>query len=425
MPADYNSTARALSLSTSPPDSPSQNRQSFVPQWSRTRSSSSARRSQSTYDPRNRSFKEQCMHSIDQIYRQTAKIVDRMSLWQKIIAVVSLVVLGIIGLLMLIFSERIFSWLEPYADSWRALRAGWLIVWFITFLCAFPPAIGYSTSVTVAGFLYGFPNGWFVVASATVVGSLCSFIASRTILSRFVHRLVENDKRFAALALTLKHDGLKLLIMIRFCPLPYSLSNGAMSTFPTVHPLMFALATAISTPKLIVHVFIGGRLASLAAQGAKMDAGTKAINYASIVGGGTLGVVIGWFIYQRLTVARARQLESEERAHLQGGDGLRRDSGSGAARFSDDPADGDVTSPLASRDDTDEISLFEHGGVGDAVDVDDDARFFDEADGYNDDDGDDDAFKDGDGEDGDEEATIGMGKGMGTHRNGSTSPSRR
>lgn len=140
---------------------------------------------------------------------------------------------------------------------------------------------------------------WFVVASATVIGSTCSFIVSRTLLSTFSHRLVETDKRFAALALTLKHDGLKLLVMIRLCPLPYSLSNGAMSTFPTVHPLMYGLATAIASPRLIIYVFIGGRLGALAKHGGKMDFGTKVVNYASIATGSVFAIVVGWTIYQR------------------------------------------------------------------------------------------------------------------------------
>lgn len=113
----------------------------------------------------------------------------------------------------------------------------------------------------------------------------------------------------------LKHDGLKLLIMIRLCPLPYSLSNGAMSTFPTVKPLVFALATAIASPTLMVHVFIGDRLAAIARSGDQMDRTTKAINWASIIGGGILGVVTGYLIYQR-TVARSEELEAQERSRL-------------------------------------------------------------------------------------------------------------
>ena len=130
-----------------------------------------------------------------------------------------------------------------------------------------------------------------------MIGSLASFIVSRTILSNYVQRLVANDRRFAAFAFTLKHDGLKLLIMIRFCPLPYSLSNGALSTVPLVNPLMFAVATAASTPKMFIHLFIGRQLAKIADSGEKMSLATTILNYASIAVSMTIGVTVGWVIY--------------------------------------------------------------------------------------------------------------------------------
>lgn len=140
---------------------------------------------------------------------------------------------------------------------------------------------------------------WLIIATATIAGSTCSFITSRTIFSGFVHRLVANDKRFQAFSSVLKHDGVKLLIMIRLCPLPYSLSNGAISTFPTVTPQVFALATAVASLKLVIPIFIGTRLAAIAKSGGRMDASTKAINWISIIGGFLLGTVTGWLIYQR------------------------------------------------------------------------------------------------------------------------------
>jgi len=72
-----------------------------------------------------------------------------------------------------------------------------------------------------------------------------------------------------------------------------------MSTFQTVHPMMYALATAIVTPKLLVHIFIGSRMAAIARSGEEMSAGTKAINWISIIGGAVIGAFTGWYIYQR------------------------------------------------------------------------------------------------------------------------------
>lgn len=143
---------------------------------------------------------------------------------------------------------------------------------------------------------------WLIYATASIVGSTASFCVSRTVLSKFVNRLMERDKRFAAFALTLKYDGLKLLCMIRLCPLPYSICNGAVSTFPTVQPLMYGLATALITPKLLVPAFIGSRLRLLSEKGEEMSAGSKAVNIISILVTISIGVFTGWYIYQRLVV---------------------------------------------------------------------------------------------------------------------------
>ena len=53
-----------------------------------------------------------------------------------------------------------------------------------------------------------------------------------------------------------------------------------------------------------------------------MDAGTKAINYASIIIGVLLGVTVGYIIYQR-TIARAKELEIEELEAARGEGGER------------------------------------------------------------------------------------------------------
>ena len=90
--------------------------------------------------------------------------------------------------------------------------------------------------------------------------------------------------------------------MIRLCPTPYSISNGAISTFPTVQPHIFALATAAATPKLLIPIFIGTRLAAVARNGGKKDASTQIINWISIIGGITLGLVTGWLIYKRYVI---------------------------------------------------------------------------------------------------------------------------
>ena len=118
---------------------------------------------------------------------------------------------------------------------------------------------------------------------------------------------MERDKRFTALALTLKYDGLKLLCMIRLCPLPYSICNGAVSTFPTVSPLMYGLATAIICPKFLISTFVGSRLRILARDNEEMSAGSKAVNIISLLVTIAIGVFTGLYIYRRYVAALHRE----------------------------------------------------------------------------------------------------------------------
>lgn len=207
---------------------------------------------------------------------------------------------------------------------------------------------------------------WLIAASGTIIGSTASFLVSRTLLRSYVNRLTSNDKRFAALALTLKHDGLKLLVMFRLCPLPYSLSNGAMSTIPTVTWHQFMLASTIASPKLILHVFVGSRLAAIAESGDKMDAKTKAISYLSIALGMIAGVATGYFMYTQ-TKSRANELEAEERdAAIRAGEGDGEYSEDGQYQYSDDPIERDAADALDRGDD--DFSM--HSARGDYRDED-------------------------------------------------------
>lgn len=380
MAADYGSTARALSLPISPARSPSA---TFLrPPWNSRRGQSNGGRSSTFSRHYSHSFRDKAINNAERIQRRLIKFYQNLSTLQRVLVVAFLVVDLVLLILFFIYNEKIFGLLKPYAVSWKRATGGWTILWGLTFLTAFPPILGYSTCATLAGFVYGVGEGWLILASATIIGSTCSLLVSRSVLRNYVESLVADDKRFAALALTLKHDGLKLLCMIRLCPLPYSLSNGAISTFPTVHPLMYALATALVSPKLLIHVFIGSRLGAIGENGGQMSVGAKAVNWIGIIVGGLVGASTGWYIYQR-TMARARQLEAEEH------DSVGHQTAHTArlpAEFSDDPEAQAGGTPLGQEGD-------------------DDVDFFDEessphGEGYQDEltDEDDDLFRGGDGD---------------------------
>ncbi|KAF7713923.1 Uncharacterized protein PECH_000919 [Penicillium ucsense] len=366
MPADYESTARALSLTDSPPEplmDSHDEEEDEQPIWSRSgRRDSSARWSG---EPA-LGIRDRMMERGKMLWRLATERYNELTLLQKIGLYVASFAALALGVGIMLLTGKLFIWLGPVAEQWQNSWLVAFVIWIGIFFISFPPLVGWSTLGTVAGFIYGWWKGWLIYSTATVVGSTASFYVSRTVLSKFVNRMMERDKRFAALALTLKYDGLKLLCMIRLCPLPYSFCNGAVSTFPTVQPLMYGLATAIISPKLLVPAFIGSRLRLLSEKGEQMSAGSKAINIISIIVTVCIGVFTGYYIYNR-TLARAKELEAQEREEIR--QSLQADHAAHRLhrRFSDDD---DVNSAAKILAEDEEARIGLHDSLDDNVDLD-------------------------------------------------------
>lgn len=128
-----------------------------TPIWSR-RSQHSFRRNPSQQSQP--SWQQRAMDKYDSMSRRVMDQYNKLSPLQKVLLIVFNIGLVVLGILFLIYNERIFGALQPAAKKWRDIPAGWLILWALIFTVSFPPLIGYSSLLTIAGFVYGFPNGY-------------------------------------------------------------------------------------------------------------------------------------------------------------------------------------------------------------------------------------------------------------------------
>lgn len=260
MPPDHQSAAAALANTASASTSPRTSRSASSspnpadrPVWARR--SSSVRRLSRPYSihrtPSSRSepiYKSVLRNAVSVGLRVQTIFLSLTPLYRVLVCLGAAVLLAL-GITAAVYSHAIYTYLGPLAQSWRDLpyHSGALIIFLLICITGFPPVIGYSSAVTLGGFVYGFPGGWPIAASATVVGSTAAFVASRGVLGGYVQALVGKDKRFVALGQVLRRDGIKVLTAIRFCPLPYSLSNGFLATIPNVSVGAFAAGTLFST----------------------------------------------------------------------------------------------------------------------------------------------------------------------------------
>lgn len=129
-----------------------------TPIWSQ-RQSSTFRRSAS-HSSQQTTWRQRAMGNWDKYSRRALDQYNKLSPAKRVLFIIGNILLLVGGILFLVFGERIFGALLPMAKKWRDVTAGWLILWALIFVVSFPPLIGYSSLLTIAGFVYGFPNGW-------------------------------------------------------------------------------------------------------------------------------------------------------------------------------------------------------------------------------------------------------------------------
>lgn len=216
---------------------------------------------------------------------------------------VLLQVLAVVGLvamvLLLIFHRYVIHLLVYLSDQWLELRFGRLLLFTLIFFVGFPPLIGFSALSMLSGMVYGFPYGWPLLASASISGSLCSFLVFRYLLHKQAVKLINHNEKFRAFSEILKEDSsLFLLVLLRLCPLPYSLSNGSLAAIPELPVLTYFLASLITSPKLMIHVFVGHKLKDLGDENKPKSA--KVIDILSIVITALAAFATTYIIYHRM-----------------------------------------------------------------------------------------------------------------------------
>ncbi|WVF65529.1 hypothetical protein IAT40_000257 [Kwoniella sp. CBS 6097] len=190
----------------------------------------------------------------------------------------------------------------------RLRELGWkgmVLCCLISILSSHPPLFGFMGSLTLIGFTYGVWPGFLLSFISSMLGAGLSFISVRTF---FLGYISKNDK-WDAFGHVMRAKGLPLIIMIRYCPIPWNIGNGLFASIESVKFWQFMLANLLIQPRLLIPVFIGSRLTSLASD--VHDPLQTWLNLLSIGISTTISLVTGIVIY-RLTLEQMRKLKNEE-----------------------------------------------------------------------------------------------------------------
>ncbi|SCU77563.1 LADA_0A01090g1_1 [Lachancea dasiensis] len=250
-----------------------------------------------------------------QLQKVRNKLIDhfqRLPAWKKFLVVIAILLQMTLTILVLVFHDKI---LHAMITASKELRARWytpLVCVLLVFGVSFPPLIGFSLLSVTVGIIYGVSFlGWFILFIGSLSGSISAFVLFKTLLRSQAERLAHANAKFEALASTLQDDdGYWMLALIRLCPFPYSFTNGAIAGIYGVTLKNFSLANVLTSPKLLMYLFIGSRLKNM---GEDSSASSRIFDVVSILITGIILALTTWLLY---TKAKRRYQEMQRNQSL-------------------------------------------------------------------------------------------------------------
>lgn len=232
--------------------------------------------------------------------------------WKKALLGLAAVVQFVVVILIFVYHDRI---LKSIVDASNEMRAKWytpILFCALVFAVSFPPLIGFSLLSVMVGIIYGLSlHGWFILFLGSLGGSVTAFILFKTLLHSQAERLVRANAKFEALTSILQDDdSYMMLALIRLCPFPYSFTNGAIAGIYGVTLRNFTLASIITSPKLLMYLFVGSRLKKM---GETDSSSSRLFDVASILFTALMLALTTWVLYTR---ARKRYQELQRSQNL-------------------------------------------------------------------------------------------------------------
>ncbi|ELR24679.1 SNARE associated Golgi protein [Acanthamoeba castellanii str. Neff] len=210
--------------------------------------------------------------------------------------VLLMVISLVLGILALVYREELFRAFDKTAGFIRDQGiAGSLLLILAIAITSYPPMVGYSWGLLACGYIYGWA-GFIPAYIGALLGGLTSFLAFRYAFRDWVEKQTRSYPKYVALERALEKEGLPLVILIRIAPYPYPIFN-ALFAATRVEFHIFAIGTAISLIKILIHISVGKSLSSFSdvlngETGSRWD-------IVFLVVGITVGLGVGIYLYFR------------------------------------------------------------------------------------------------------------------------------
>ena len=222
---------------------------------------------------------------------------------------------------ILMAGEQIFHTVARTSTWFARSPVGIPVLYAIMCILGFPPMAGFGTSITLCGMAFGSARNtedfawhaqlrrvlWaYVLATGGyVLSATVAFLVLRYFISLLedrwaVVRTAKEDPRFRAVQGAVDESRLWVSILLRFCPVPFCYANFLFALLDAVPLRTFAAAAVITSPRLLIHVFVGAKMYELMDRDVRnlMDPTARTLSTISVIVGIAAGAGVGWYIWR-------------------------------------------------------------------------------------------------------------------------------
>eukprot|EP00731_Ephydatia_muelleri_P027099 Em0018g1199a len=172
--------------------------------------------------------------------------------------VLMVVVTVVVILLSRMYLFDILTWLEglPVVES--------ILLFVVLFtIVSFPFAFGYIVLNMMAGYLYGFVTGQFVVSVSVTFGLVISMGLCRRYFANYAQTHFTSTPFMALMKVLEGPSGLKVMVMARLTPVPFGIQN-ALFAMTKMDLWRCLLASVIGlTPTQLLNTYMGSTVRNM------------------------------------------------------------------------------------------------------------------------------------------------------------------
>lgn len=174
----------------------------------------------------------------------------------------SMILMVVVTVVVILLSRMYLLDILAYLESLPVAESVLLFVILFT-VVSFPFAFGYIVLNMMAGYLYGFVTGQFVVSVSVTVGLIISIGLCRHYFANYGQTHFTSATFLALMKVLEGPSGLKVMIMARLTPVPFGIQNSLLAMTNTGLWRCLLASVIGLTPTQLLNTYMGSTVRNM------------------------------------------------------------------------------------------------------------------------------------------------------------------